>query len=116
MKHLILFLLLPVSILTASYTRQSCSANQIMDTTTLACSNCPNNMRPNPLQPFPTSCICNKGYYPTSDIACSYLGPDPTLPCAGNQFFDVISTAGAYQPGTSSNTCSNCDALAYSNK
>lgn len=91
MKTLLVFVLKLALVSSATYTRQSCSTSQIFDTTTLSCVSCPANMRPNPNQAFATSCICNKGYYPTSATTCAYLGTPSSIPCDKNQFYNVVT-------------------------
>lgn len=99
----------------ATYTRQSCSSSQIFDTTTLSCVNCPTNMRPNPQQALATSCICNKGYYPTSVTSCAYLGSNASLLCASNEYFPVLADDGSYSAGASAYACQPCDGKARAN-
>ena len=77
-KHIHILLLLTLAY-SANYIKQSCTSTQIFDTTTLACVSCPTNMRPNPKQSIPTSCICNKGYYPLTETTCAYLGSSATV-------------------------------------
>lgn len=58
----------------ATYSLDTCTSNQFFDSTTLNCIDCSANMRPNPNQNIPTSCICKPGFYQTSFSECSPLG------------------------------------------
>ena len=112
-KHMLILLWLLVLTWAKNYTRQTCTSSQIFDTTNLACVGCPTNMRPNPNQPIPTSCVCNKGYYPTSATSCAYLGTTATV-CSSHEYFAAISDDGVYT-GASTYTCQACDNKAHSN-
>lgn len=109
MKMLI-FLMLTSLAYSNTFTRSTCTSTQIFDTTTLECEECPTNMRPNPGQSIPTSCICNKGYYPDSEKSCQPLGAT----CPDNNFYNAITVEGKYtQPTPSSLTCTACANNAY---
>lgn len=114
-KFVLLLFLLSVITKQASYTRNTCTTTQILNPLTLTCLSCPNNMRPNPAQTIPTSCICNKGYFPTSATTCQYLGTNISIVCSNSKFFDVINDAGQYTTPSSTNLCQTCDANAYAN-
>lgn len=94
----------------ATYTLDSCTSNQFFDSTTLTCIDCPTNMRPNPSQNIPTSCICKAGFYQTSLTTCSSLGPTT---CGPNQYYQVYNNDGSFISVTPSNSsCADCDAAA----
>lgn len=54
-----------------SYT--PCSSSQILNIKDLSCNSCPTNQIPNPNQNIPTSCICDKGYYATTNHTCAQI-------------------------------------------
>ena len=109
--NLILFLLIVAN--SASFSYSPCSTNQILNIKDLSCSSCPTNQIPNPTQNIPTSCICAKGYYPTTNHTCNLIISSGTN-CSNTSFYQIFGKDGSISSLPLS-SCSSCAANAYPN-
>lgn len=105
--------LLPTLIKSGTYALQTCTTNQILDTTTLQCKQCPNDLRVNYNQEIPTSCICPQYSYQTGLNTCSLSATG----CSGSSYAPILNTDGSFISTSSlgSLVCLPCAINAYPN-